>query len=143
MKMLCKMIAKKKVFVMSAIILASIVAVPSMVSNSFADKDIENEIHFECNYEGSGNGDNIPAFAGQANSNLPLTGTGGPGAAGTSGATTSNAGNSGNDNGASTATGGSGGSSSIGDNDSEQSEANIDVRNPCILESNVISIDED
>jgi len=141
--------------ILSTIILVSIVAIPSIAANSFADKDIENEIHFECNYEGSGNGDNIPAFAEQTNSNLPLTGAGGPGAssgpggAGTSGGTTANTGNTGDNNGASTATGGnggsggSGGSSSIGDNNSEQAEANVDERNPCILESNIISIDED
>lgn len=133
----------KQTIILSTIILASIVAIPSIAANSFADKDIENEIHFECNYENSGNGDNIPAFAGQSNSNIPLTGAGGAGAPGTSGATSGNAGNSGSNNGASTATGGSGGSSSIGDNGSEQAEANVDERNPCILESTVISVDED
>ena len=32
--------------ILSTIILVSIVAIPSIAANSFADKDIENEIHF-------------------------------------------------------------------------------------------------
>ncbi len=134
------MIGKKETVILSALMLASIVAVPYMASSSFADTKIKNKIDFECTYENSGNGDNNPSFAGQTGSNLPLTGTGGPGAAGTSGAST---GNSGANSGTGAATGGSGGSSSLGDSILEEVEGNIDERNPCIFESNVISVDDD
>ncbi len=141
------MIGKKERAIFSAIILATIIVVPSAISYSFADSEVKNKIKYNCKIEGSGNGDLGQVSGPLTSTTNPSSGSTGSGATGTGTSGSSTTGSESTDSypstGSATGTGGDGGSNNNGPFNIGQAEENKlkEKRNSCTFVSTVVSTD--